>query len=66
MSLIDSHCHLESFVRQQKLGDTLARAQENGVTQMICIGTDMEDWQLYHDLARDRFAQGVLDLDATA
>lgn len=53
MSLIDSHCHLESFVRQQKLGDTLACAKESGVTQMICIGTDMEDWKLYHDLARD-------------
>lgn len=29
----------------------LGRAQEAGVTQMICIGTSLEDWSLYRSLA---------------
>lgn len=52
-SLIDSHCHLESFARAGTLHAVLERARAAGVGEIICVGTDMEDWRLYRDLARD-------------
>ncbi len=56
-ALIDSHTHLESFHRAGRLDEILARAEEAGVAQMISVGTDPEDWQLYQNLARARPAQ---------
>ena len=51
MAWIDSHTHLESFHRRGELQPVLARAAEAGVTRMITIGTDSEDWTLYRDLS---------------
>ena len=51
MGLIDTHTHLESFVRQGKLPETLARARDAGVDALITIGTSPDDWALYRDLA---------------
>lgn len=51
MGLIDTHTHLESFVRKDILASSLARAREAGVEAMISIGTSSEDWSLYRDLA---------------
>jgi TatD DNase family protein len=52
MDLIDTHTHLESFARRGDLPTVLARAREAGVTSMVSIGTDADDWSLYRDLAR--------------
>jgi len=52
--LIDTHTHLESFVRGGTLDAALTRARDVGVEAMITIGTSAEDWGLYRDLARTR------------
>jgi TatD DNase family protein len=51
MGLIDTHTHLESFARRGDLPAILQRAREAGVTAMVTIGTDADDWTLYRDLA---------------
>ncbi|AOS43692.1 putative deoxyribonuclease YcfH [Lacunisphaera limnophila] len=53
MNLIDTHTHLDSFVRRGELPAALQRAAAAGVGRMITIGTDTDDWTLYRDLARD-------------
>ena len=51
MGLIDTHTHLESFARRGDLPAILQRAREAGVTAMVTIGTDADDWTLYRNLA---------------
>ena len=51
--LIDSHCHLEKSYSQGNLEGLLERACEAGVTQMITVGTDRSDWEVYHKLAAE-------------
>src|SRR5687768_3535182 len=51
MGLIDTHTHLESFVRHGTLAAALSRAREAGVEAMITIGTSPDDWSLYRGLA---------------
>lgn len=51
MALIDTHTHLESFVRQEVLPATLTRARDAGLAAMIAIGTSPADWTLYRTLA---------------
>jgi TatD DNase family protein len=58
MEFIDSHCHLEAFEREGSLEAVLGRATAVGVGAMICVGTEPDDWALYHELARGR--PGVL------
>ncbi len=53
MGLIDTHTHLDSFVRNGQLAGILRRAGEAGVEAMVAIGTDADDWALYRDLARE-------------
>ena len=53
MGLIDTHTHLDSFARRGELPATLQRARAAGLQGMIAIGTDMDDWALNRDLARD-------------
>jgi TatD DNase family protein len=52
--LIDTHTHLESFIRHGTLDAALDRARDAGVAAMITIGTAPDDWSLYRDLARAR------------
>ncbi|WP_269543130.1 TatD family hydrolase [Cerasicoccus fimbriatus] len=52
MDLIDSHCHFEKFHQRGQVGAIIARAAELGVNRFINIGTSMDDWALYRDLAR--------------
>jgi len=52
MSLIDTHTHLEPFMRKGELDAVLARAREAGLEAMIAVGTSPEDWSLYRDLAK--------------
>ena len=51
MTLIDTHTHLDGFARRGELPAVLARAREAGVTEMISIGTESDDWALIRDLA---------------
>jgi TatD DNase family protein len=53
MALIDTHTHLESFARRGELPVILERARAAGVSAMITIGTDTDDWSLYRDFARE-------------
>lgn len=58
MSLIDTHTHLESFVRQGQLSPVLARAAAAGVDTLITIGTAPDDWSLYRTLAAGQAPTG--------
>ncbi len=51
MGLIDSHTHLDSFIRRGELADILGRARAAGVEAMITIGTASDDWGLYRETA---------------
>ncbi len=51
MTLIDTHTHLDGFARAGTLDTVLARSREAGVTEMISIGTESDDWALIRDLA---------------
>lgn len=53
-ALIDTHTHLESFVRKGALDGILERAKTAGVEEMITIGTGPEDWTLYRGIAGGR------------
>lgn len=49
--LIDTHTHLESFARKGELPGILDRARAAGVSAMVTIGTDTDDWELYRGIA---------------
>lgn len=51
MELIDTHTHLESFLRQGTLAGALERARAAGVGTLVTIGTGPDDWVPYRDLA---------------
>ena len=53
MSLIDSHCHLKTFVQKQTLNSVLSRAKNAGVEKFITVGTSIQDWDCYQSLARN-------------
>lgn len=50
--LIDTHTHLDSFLRAGALEGVLSRADAAGVGAMIAVGTGADDWDLYRDIAR--------------
>jgi TatD DNase family protein len=52
MPLIDTHTHLESFVRHGMLATALDRARAAGVEAMIAIGTAPDDWAMYREIAK--------------
>jgi TatD DNase family protein len=54
MTLIDTHTHLDTFVRRGELPAVLQRAREAGVEAMVAIGTEPADWVLYRGLAGDQ------------
>lgn len=60
MDLIDTHTHLESFVKRGELPAILARARAAGVTAMITIGTAPDDWELYRGLAAEHASTGLV------
>ena len=41
--MIDTHCHLTDPRLYRQLNDVLARCAQAGVTEMVTIGTDLED-----------------------
>jgi TatD DNase family protein len=54
MGLIDTHTHLDSFIRRGELPGILERSRIAGLEGMIAIGTDADDWTLYRDAAKER------------
>lgn len=44
MQLIDSHCHLDFEDLHNRLPAVLENAQNNGVSHMLCIAVNMEDY----------------------
>ncbi len=50
VSLIDTHCHLESYLKPGALPAVLERAKAAGVDAMITVGTAPDDWTVYRDL----------------
>lgn len=52
--LIDTHTHLETFVRHGTLDAALERARAAGVEAMITVGTSLDDWELYREIAEQR------------
>ncbi|MCC5790058.1 MAG: TatD family hydrolase [Opitutales bacterium] len=57
MELIDSHTHLESFHQRGEIPEILERARENAVGEMVTVGTDPDDWDLYRSLAEQYAGQ---------
>ncbi|MCR5183403.1 MAG: TatD family hydrolase [Opitutales bacterium] len=53
--MIDTHCHLDSFVAAGIADEVVARARAAGVEKLLLAGTRAEDWPLYRQLA-GRFA----------
>ena len=53
MTLIDSHCHLKTFVQKGTLDSVLVRAKNAGVEKLITVGTSFQDWDCYQSLARN-------------
>ena len=51
MGILDTHTHLDSFARRGELPAILQRARAAGLDGMIALGTDVDDWTLYRDLA---------------
>lgn len=43
MKLIDSHCHLDGFLKNDNIDIVLERARFNGIRHFISIGTNLED-----------------------
>ena len=52
MNWIDSHCHLEGFFNKGTLPEILEHSRDAGVSRLIAIGTDHDDWSVNHDLAK--------------
>lgn len=50
--IIDSHCHLDKFLHAGTLPAILEKSEEMDVQRMIAVGTEIEDWSIYHTLAK--------------
>jgi len=42
MKLIDSHCHINDVQFSEDLDEVVSRAVDTGISQMICVGTDIK------------------------
>lgn len=49
--LIDSHCHPAAAARAGGFAAYRAEAEAAGVAGLVAIGTDLDDWTLYRELA---------------
>ena len=52
MRLLDSHCHPANVIRQGKLSEWVSTVKAAGVEGVVAIGTDLDDWSEYRDLAQ--------------
>ena len=51
MHIIDSHCHLDGYIKNNELGTIIKNAKDASVNQMIAVGTKSADWSLYAQTA---------------
>jgi len=49
--LVDSHCHPAAALREGRIGPWISSARAAGVEAAVAIGTDLDDWAEYRDLA---------------
>jgi TatD DNase family protein len=54
--LIDSHCHLDDFFKQNTLEALLKRARDHGVIRLINVGTSADDWSI-HQTVSGRYSE---------
>jgi TatD DNase family protein len=52
LTLVDTHCHLDSPARSGALPGLIQRARAAGVEWMIAIGTEPGDWDLNREIVR--------------
>lgn len=51
--LVDSHCHLDYFLRDGDLNDALGRARATGVGCLVTIGTRLSDFETVLSIAQN-------------
>jgi len=54
MQFIDTHCHIHSADYPLDAGEVILRANDQGVTKLICVGTDEADSQLAVQFVQDK------------
>lgn len=54
MRLLDSHCHPKHALAAGRLEAWVGEARAAGVEGAVAIGTELEDWSAYRDLAAGR------------
>ncbi len=47
LKLIDTHAHLDAYIRDSSIGAVIDRALESGVERIICCSTNPGEWGLY-------------------
>lgn len=52
MNLFDAHCHLQDDRLFPHLIEAMKRADQAGVSNLMCCGSSEEDWPLLPDIAR--------------
>lgn len=52
IDLVDSHCHINFDPLDQEVEQVIQRAHDNGVSHMLCVSVNMEDYPQVLDLAR--------------
>jgi TatD DNase family protein len=52
LTLVDTHCHLDSAERSGALAGLIQRSQAAGVDWMVAIGTEPGDWDLNREIVR--------------
>ena len=58
-SIVDTHTHLERFHRNGELENALEVAATARVLRMVTVGTDLDDWDLYAEMAESH--EGRID-----
>lgn len=56
--IIDTHCHIDYFIKNNNLASFLKASSEVGVEKIIAIGTHPEDWQVIAE-ASQQFPQNL-------
>jgi len=51
MQLVDSHCHLDFEPLSAQLPEVLRRAEDNGVSHLLCVAVNLEDYPRIAHLA---------------
>jgi TatD DNase family protein len=52
MNIFDTHCHLQDPRLLPRIDEVLRRAEDAGVTRLLCCGVEENDWVQVLDLAR--------------